>query len=296
MGVQLVTIPGDGRVWAAVLALVLALTGVTACGPSEEEILADLNEACAGMVEDLAALPAEPTFEELTTVAREAGYEVGGAAYRVEDISKTSSASEFADALHALSGAYDDIKDQIEDREYAALAQTREAGEAALATALSAAETLGAPDCARIGLRIDYFAIAADGAAAAAALIAPTGDYVTDVNAACARYAEDTFGVFLKLDLQALVQDDSDVTAGEYIAATEDLIVVVSALEVLARELGALEPPADAAPSHRQLVEGYERASEALWAAAGDAESEALAASIQQVQSAVEQLGVACSI
>ena len=92
------------------------------------------------------------------------------------------------------SRAYGDIEDQITTRDYASLAQTRVAGEAALADALAAAESLGATDCAGIGVRIGYFAIAADGAEAAAARIAPTGDYVTDVNAACARFAEDTFG------------------------------------------------------------------------------------------------------
>ena len=171
------------------------------------------------------------------------------------------------------------------------------AGEAALADALAAAASLGATDCAGIGVRIGYFAIATDGAEAAAARIAPTGDYVTDVNAACARFAEDTFGVMLKLNLQSLLTDDGEVTsdAGTYIEAIEDTLVIGTATETLIDELTVLEPPSDAEAAHAQLIEGYRGALAGVRTIRGGGETDELAAGAEQVAKAAERLGVACS-
>ena len=148
-----------------------------------------------------------------------------------------------------------------------------------------------------IGVRIGYFAIAADGAEAAAARIAPTGDYVTDVNAACARFAEDTFAVMLKLNLQSLLADDGVVRtdAGAYIEAIEDSLVIGIATETLIDELAVLGPPSGAEAAHAQLIEGYRGALEGLRTIQGGGEIDELVAGAEQVAEAAERLGVACS-
>jgi hypothetical protein len=177
------------------------------------------------------------------------------------------------------------------------LAQTRVARESALADALAAAEALGATDCLGIGVRAEYFAIAAEGAEAAATRIAPTGDYVTDANAACARFAEVTFGVMLKLNLQSLVADDGEVAtdAGAYIEAIEDLLVIGTATETLIGELAVLEPPTGAEATHTQLIEGYRGALEGVRTIRESGEIDELVAGAEQVVEAAERLGVACS-
>jgi len=285
------------RACAAVASLILASGVVAGCEPSQDEIRADINEVCVKLVEDLSALDANPAFAQLAEPADEAGFDIGAAAYRVEDISTKSPADELASALHALSDAYGDLVTQVGTRYYALLPQTRVAGETALVEALAAAESTGATDCLGIGVRVGYFAIAEDGAEAAAARIAPTGDYVTDVNAACARFAEDTFGVMLKLNLQSLIADDGEVTtgAGAYIEAIEDLLVIGTALETLIGELAALEPPSGAEAAHTQLIAGYQGALEGVRSVRGGGEVDEIVASAEQVAEAAERLGVACS-
>lgn len=282
---------------SVVAALILTAGVIVACEPSQDQIRADIDEICVGLVGELSALKASRDFALLAEAADEAGFDIAAAAYRVEDISTKGPADEFASALHALSRAYDDIEDQITTRDYASLAQTRVAGEAALADALSAAESLGATDCAGIGVRIGYFSNAADGAAAAAARIAPTGDYVTDVNAACARFAEDTLGVMLKLNLQSIVADKGEVTtdAGDYIEAIEDLLVIGTATETLIGELSLLEPPTGAEAAHAQLIEGYQGGLEGIRTIRGGGETDEFVAGAEQMVAAAERLGVACS-
>ncbi len=285
------------RAWGIAVSLILASGVLVGCEPSQEEIRGKIDQVCARLVDDLAALEADPAFAQLAELADEAGFDIGAAAYRVEDISTKSPAEELTSTLHTLSRAYGDIEDQITTRDYASLAQTRVAGEAALADALAAAASLGATECAGIGVRIGYFAIAADGAEAAAARIAPTGDYVTDVNAACARFATDTFAVMLKLNLQSLLAEDGVVRtdAGAYIEAIEDSLVIGIATETLIGELAVLGPPSGAEAAHAQLIEGYRGALEGLRTIQGGGEIDELVAGAEQVVDAAERLGVACS-
>jgi hypothetical protein len=275
---------------AAGLLISASLAG---CGPSEAEIRASLNDVCVDIVDGLSELPAGPAFEELPDAADVAGHEVSGGAFEIEDASSSEAATAFAAALRTLGGAYRVLDRQISTRDYGALAQTRLAGEAALADAVTAAKALGMPDCEGVGLRIGYFAIAAEGADAALALIAPTGDYVVDVDAACARYSADTLAVYLKVGLGSLLETDSDVSAGEYIEAIEDLAVIERSLGVLVRELEALTPPAADAASHGRLLDGLRDALEAV--RNGDEAGE-LAAAVEQVGAAAESLGVTCSL
>jgi hypothetical protein len=285
------------RVCAALASLILASGVIAGCEPSQEEIRGKIDQVCARLFRDLSELEADPDFIWIAEEAHLAATLTGVAGYEVEDVSTKSPADEFASALDALSSAYDDVEGQVSTRDYASLAQTRVAGEAALADALAAAESLGATDCAGIGVRIGYFAIAEDGAEAAAARIAPTGDYVTDVNAACARFAEDTLGVMLKLNLQSLVANDGEVTtdAGSYIEAIEDLLVIGTAIETLIGELAVLEPPSGAEAAHTQLIEGYQGALEGVRSVRGGGEVDEIVASAEQVAEAAERLGVDCS-
>jgi len=286
------------RAYGVAASLILASGVVAGCGPSQDEIRADINETCVDLIEDLSELDADPAFPLLAVAADEAGFEFGAAAFQVEGISAEGPADEFASALHALSDSYDDLEKQVATRDYALLAQTRMAGEAALADALSSAESIGATDCMGIGVRVEYFAIAADGAEAAAARIAPTGDYVTDVDAACARYANDTFAVSLKLNLQSLIGDHIEVTpdAGDYIEAVEDLLVIGIALDVLVSELAVLEPSDDAEAAHAQLIEGYQSAIEGFRSLRNGGEGEEVVASAERVEEAAERLGVDCGL
>ena len=278
--------------------LILATGVIVGCEPSQEEITAKIDQVCVGLVEDLSELEADPDFTMLREAASEAAPDIGFAAYRIEELSSEGPAADLALALRALKDAYYDIEDQITTRDYASLAQTRVAGEAALDDALLAAESLGATECAGIGDRIGYFAIAADGAEAAAARIAPTGDYVTDVNAACARFAEDTFGVMLKLNMRSLVADDGEVTtdAGDYIEAIEDLILISTALDTLVGELAMLEPPTDDAADHAQLIEGLKAVAEGATSIRQGGEVDEVTPSIEQANEAAERLGVDCRL
>jgi hypothetical protein len=263
---------------------------------SEAEIRASLADVCVDIVEGLTELPVDPSFEQLPDAADAAGYEVGGGAYQVEKASSSEDATAFADALHALGSAYRALDRQISTRDYEALAQTRQDGEAALADAVTAAKALGMPDCEGVGLRVDYFHIAADGAAAALARIAPTGDYVVDVDAACARYSADTLLVYLKVGLGSLLETDGDVTAGEYIEAIEDILVIERSLGVLLRELEALTPSAADAASHAMLLDGLRAAVDAVRLVRSGDEAGELAAAVEQISEAAENLGVNCSL
>jgi hypothetical protein len=284
------------RVRGIAAAGLIICASVAGCGPSEADIRASLADVCVDIVEGLSELPAGPLFEELPGAADAAGYEVGGGAYQVEKASSTEDATAFADALHALSDAYRDLDRQITTRDYRALAQTRLTGEAALADALTAARALGLPDCEGVGLRVDYFGIAADGADAALARIAPTGDYVVDVDAACARYSADTLPVYLKVGLGSLVETDGEVTAGEYIEAIEDILVIERSLGVLVRELEALTPSAADAASHARLLDGLRGAVDAVRLVRSGDEAGELAAAAEQISEAAENLGVTCSL
>ena len=223
-------------------ALVLALGIAAGCGPSEEDIRADVDKECVGLVARLSELEAEPAFRQLAAAAGEAGLRFGGAAYRIEDISSEGSAVDLAAALHAASDAYDEVERQLIRREYASLPQTAAAGKSALAQALAAAESLGATDCLGVDVRIGYFTIAADRAEAAAAKI---GAYRRlpgrSVNAACARYAADTGIIFWKFGLRAYASEliESEPAARDYLKMVEDMVAIRTALDVtIARELG----------------------------------------------------------
>lgn len=289
-------LPGR-RALTVAASLIIASGALAGCGPSEQEIRADLNEVCLDLVEDLSGLDAEPAFGLLAYAADEARHEFGSAAYQVGDISSEGSADELASALDAISDAYDDLEAQLTRREYASLAATREAAQAALADALAAAQALGADDCEGIGVRAGYFDIAAEGADEALARIAPTGDYVADVNAACGRYAGDTLAVSLKYQLQAFLTGDTVAPdAGDYIEAIEDLLVLGIALDVLDAELEALEPPAGAGPTHRLLIDGFRIAREGFRSLRDDGGIEQVIAGARQVAEAADSLGVECEV
>jgi hypothetical protein len=284
---------------AASLALVSGVVaGCGPSGPSEDEIRADIDEVCAGLVRDLSKLDAEPEFTVVALRADQAGYEYGMAGYRVGEISKEGAAKELASALDALEDASRDLEEHVTWRDYASLAGTREGGESALADALAAAESLGATECSGIGVRIGYFALAADGAEAAAAAIAPTGDYVADVNAACARYAEDTDIIFWNMGMRAAVSEYVDLpsTARDYLDMVEDLAVISRALGLLIDDLAGFEPPAGAEAHHDDLVEGYRSAREGFRSLRDDDEGDLLEAAAEQVEEAAGLLGVDCGV
>jgi hypothetical protein len=282
-----------------VVALGSLVTGLVAgCGPSESEIRADVDQVCVELTDDLFELDAEPTFRQLASAADEAGFDFAVAKNRIEDIADTDEVSELADALDRANDAYDDLERQITRREYESLANTGREGEAAIAAAVDAAESIGAANCRDVGTRADYFALAAEGAQAAAVETAPTGDYVSDVTAACTRYADDTAFVFLKLNLQSLIADavDAPPSAGDYIEMVEDLLTIGIALDVLVGEIDRLTPPADAEAAHTDLIEGLEGAIEGFRQLRTGGEVDGLIASADDVDEAAERLGVDCSV
>jgi hypothetical protein len=167
---------GTRRRWAAVPALVALAVVAVACGPSDEQIAADVDEICAGMMADLETLHPDPGFGLLPEVAGKAAHEFGAAAFRMEEVAREGRDDPLAVALHDVSDAYRDIERQITKREYGLLPDTRRTGEAAPAEAIEAAADVGAANCLELDLPSGYFAVGADGAAEAAAAIAPTGD------------------------------------------------------------------------------------------------------------------------
>jgi len=297
MGPRQTQVPVRGRVCGIAASLFLLSGVVAGCGPSQDEIRADINEVCVDLIRDLSKLEAEPGFEVLAIRANEAGYEHRMAAYEVREVSKEGAADEFASALDALNDSYRDLEEQLTWRDYASLARTRQGGEAALADALAAGESLAATDCAGIGVRVGYFAIAADDADAAAAAMAPSGDYVTDVNAACARFADDTFAVRFKLGLQSALDIDTGTTsARDYLEAIEELGVVTTALGLLIDDLAGLVPPASLAAAHEGLIEGYTGATEGFRSLGDGEEGDPVGTAAEQVEKAAELLGVECSL
>lgn len=277
---------------------VLASTSVVGCAPSGDGAATEIDRICVELIDDLSAMEATPPWARLADAAGQAGFELGSAAFDVERVATKGPTKELATALRALGGAYRSLDRQMSGREYASLSQTRVAGEAALSDALSAATSVGASDCAGIGLRVEYFAIAAAGAEAAAARIAPTGDYVTDADAACARYAGDSQDVWWKLGLRSSRGDSVDGTpgAGDYVEVIEDVAVIEVALDNLVRELGVLVPPADGEADHARLIEGYRAALEGLRAFGDDGGLDAVMTGIEQVDTAAERLGVDCGL
>ena len=278
--------------------LVLVSASVVGCAPSEDGGRAEIDRICVELIDDLSAMEATPSAARLADAAGQAGFELGSAAFDVERVATEGPTTELATALRALGSAYRNLGRQLSGREYASLAQTRIAAEAALSDALSAATSVGASDCAGIGLRVEYFAMAAAGAEAAAARIAPTGDYVTDADAACARYAGDTQEVWWKLGLRSSGGGGVDATpdAGDYIEAIEDVAVIEVALDNLIRELDVLDPPADKEADHTRLIEGYRAALAGLRSLGDGVGIDAVIASAEQADTAAERLGVACGL
>jgi hypothetical protein len=171
-----------------------------------------------------------------------------------------------------------------------------DARDAALADVVAAAQAVGVPDCEEVGVRADYFAIGAAGAEAAAAAIAPTGDYPADVNAACARFAEDTFEVMLRLNLQAQLDIESSPDAGQYIEAIEDIATITGALDVLVRDLEALRPPAGSEATAAELIAGYDAVEKGFEDLDTGGSPSAVTDAAQRVEAASSQLGVNCTI
>ena len=290
------------RVAAVIASLVVVSSVIGGCGPSEEEIRADINEVCVELIADLSELKAKPGFRRLEEVAAEAGTKIGVAGNRIEDISNDGPAAEFATALDALGGSYWDLGWQVRTRDYGALVQTSAAGDASLADALAAAESVGATDCLRIGIRARYFDIAAARAAAAAAEIAPTGDYVADVSAACARYVDDTSLIFRKLGIRAsfrqMIPEDVELPYSVHhrLEWSKDLTDIGIALEVLIRDLALLAPPADVEATHAQLLGGYQAAHEWFRVLQYGGEDDELDPGADEVAAAAERLGVDCAV
>jgi hypothetical protein len=270
------------------------------CGPSEDDIRADIAAICEEMVADLGELPADPAFAELGDASAGADSQIGQAGFEIEDLSPGGDQKTDVDALlaglRALEDAYDALGEQIQDRDYASLPQTQQDGDAALADVVAAAQAVGVPDCEEAGVRADYFAIGAAGAEAAAAAIAPTGDYTADVNAACNRFTEDTFEVMFRLNLQAQLDIESTPDAGQYLEAIEDIATITGALDVLVRDLEMLRPPAGSEAAAAELIAGYEAAQTGFEDLDTGGSPSAITDAAQRVEAAASQLGVNCTI
>jgi hypothetical protein len=285
------------RAGVAIVLTALVVGPLAGCGPSDDEIRADVDRLCDDLTDDLEELEAEPSFGRLVGTAEEARTDFGAAAFRVDDIADTDEVNELAAAIRAVRDAYDDLHEQITRRQYESLAATRQAGEAAIAAAVEAAEAVGATRCGGISTRVAYFELAEAGGEVAAAAIAPTGDYVTDVNAACARYADDTAILLVKLNMQSfLAEAGAEPSAGDYVAMIEDLIDIHVALEVLIEEVEALAPPPGDEAAHAALVAGFEDAIDGFRQLGDGDGSDLLLASVDDVDEAAAELGVECSV
>jgi hypothetical protein len=286
--------------WVGVLLATATLVFLAGCGPSEDDIRADIAAICEEMVADLGELPADPPFTSLVDASADAASEIAQARFEIEDLSPGGDQETDVDALLAgllaLDDAYDALGEQIEDREYASLAQTQQAGDAALANVVAAAPAVGVPDCEDVGVRADYFAIGVAGAEAAAAAIAPTGDYTADVNAACDRFTEDTFEVMLRLNLRAQLDIESTPDAGQYLEAIEDIATITGALDVLVRDLEGLQPPAASEAAATELIAGYEAVKSGFEDLDAGGSPSAVADAAQRVEAAASTLGVNCTI
>ena len=271
----------------------------TGCGPSDDEVRADLAVICAETVTALEALPAEPSFVVLPGAAEEAWSAVLGAIDDIGDLDAGDLGEEVDDleaGMRELEGAYSDIGYRIEERDYAALTETQQTGEAATAAVVEAAREAGVPECEEIGVRAEYFSIASAGGEGAAAAIAPTGDYVADVDAACARFAEDTAEVFLRLGLQSALDVGIEPEAGDYIQAAEDRSTITRALRSLVRELQAIPPPAGDEAAADELVAGFEQVLQGFEDLDATDDTAPIGEGSERVATAAEQLGVACSV
>lgn len=285
---------------AGVILATTTLVFLAGCGPSEDDIRADIAAICEEMVADLGELPPDPPFPGLVDASAGAASEIAQARFEIEELSPGGGQKADVDALSAgldaLDDAYDALEKQIEDREYASLAQTQQTGDAALAQVVAAAQAVGASDCEEVGVRADYFVIGAAGAEAAAAAIAPTGDYTADVNAACNRFTEDTFEVMFRLNLEAQLDIESTPDAGGYLEAIEDIATITGALDVLVRDLEALRPPAGSEAAAAELIAGYEAVRTGFEDLDTGGSPSAVTDAAQRVEAAASQLGVDCTI
>jgi len=287
--------PGRAAAVGAVLVVLIA----TGCGPSDDEVRADLADICDETVTALEALPAEPSFAELPGAAEEAWSALLGATDDIGDLDAGDLGDEVDDleaSMRELEGAYFDIGYRIEERDYAALAETQQTGEAATAAVVEVARDAGVPECEEIGARAEYFSIATAGGEAVAADIAPTGDYVADVDAACARFAEDTAEVFLRLGLQSALDVEIEPDAGDYIQAVEDRSTITRALRSLVRELQAVPPPAGDEAAADELLAGFEQVLQGFEDLDAADDTAPIGEGFERVATAAEQLGVACSV
>ena len=282
---------------AVAVGAVLVVLIATGCGPSDDEVRADLADICDETVTALAALPAEPSFAELPVAAEEAWSALLGATDDVGGVDAGDLGDEVDDleaSMRDLQDAYNDIGNRIEARDYAALVDTQQTGEAASAAVVEAARGVGVPGCEEIGARAEYFSIATAGGEAAAADIAPTGDYVADADAACGRFSEDTLEVLTRLGFQSALDIEVEPDAADYIQAVEDRSTITRALRSLVRELQDIPPPAGDEAAAEELIAGVEQVLRGFEDLDATDDAAPIGEGAERASEAAEQLGVAC--
>ena len=62
-------VPARDRARTIAAALLLVSSVVVGCGPSQDEIRADIDEACRGLLRDLSGLQADPPYGQLALAA-----------------------------------------------------------------------------------------------------------------------------------------------------------------------------------------------------------------------------------
>ncbi len=233
---------------AAVVISLLALSACSSSPDDPETVRSEVSAACTAAREERADLDALRT-EEFSRV----GIDFANTFRDPISIMVDANADDDLSAqLEDLADAMDEVVDgiaamrmAIELRDFedfdADLAATR----AALPVLDEAAGDLDLDECRPEELVSDWIDAAETRAVAQVEATAPTGDYVTDLESACVRFTEDTGDIGL---------------AGSGPDALLALRSLQQALELLQRDVAALEPAADDSEVHAELLDLIDQA------------------------------------
>lgn len=227
-----------------------------ACGAgslSAEELGTEVTAICERVRSEVSSISFADNSDELRAQA----FDVLGSFNDGREALSDLSAGEGQADVDALSEATGDVhadlanaRTALELRNFDEAADSVASGRDALDRTDAAAAALGVDACGSETWGAGWFDRAEDVLAAEEQANAPTGDYETDVAAACGRFADDVADA----PLFATNVVDLQLAAGSY----------SQALELLARDLSTFEPPAELAAAHEALVVALDDASDLM--------------------------------
>ncbi len=232
-------------------AVVVSLLSLSACSSSPDDpetVRREVSAACTAAREeraDLDAVDAEEFSRVGVDFASSFRDPVGVMLDANADDDLSAQLEDLANTMGEVASGLSALRTAIELRDFEDFPADLVTAREALPALDEAASDLGLDECRPEELVSDWIDAAEGRADAAIEAAAPTGDYPTDLERACGRFAEDSAGIGL---------------AGNAIDAMLAISGLQQALEILHRDVGALEPAADDRDAHAELLDLIDQA------------------------------------